>query len=119
MCIIHDSAEYLPPNQLAMQLTFRDVWLDYFFSCQHLITRLKSGDMLTINEERDGCLNSAGQTVIKFSKQFVNRIETMKNNDYEPQTARVRFIVYWQKEDCEREIMIVLPELYFTKVQNK
>jgi len=119
MCIVHDSAEYLPPNQLVMQLTFRDVWLDYFFSCQHLIARLKSGDKLTINEEGDGCLNSAGQTVIKFSKQFVNRIGAMKINHYEPQTARVRFIVYWQKEECEHEIMIVLPELYFTRVQNK
>ncbi len=116
MYIVHDTAEYLPPNQLAMQLGYKDVWLDYFFSCQHLIARLNSGDMLTINEEGDGCLNSAGQTVIKFSRQFVNRIETTKLNHYEPQTARVRFIVYWQKEDCEHEVLIVLPELYFTRV---
>jgi hypothetical protein len=29
--------------------------------------------------------------------------------------AKVNFIIYWQKEDFENEILVVLPELKFKK----
>ena len=32
-----------PPAHLAMQLTYRDVWLDFFISRQNLISQLTSG----------------------------------------------------------------------------
>ena len=48
--IINDSEAYLPPSQLAMQLTYKDVWLDYFISCQRLISQLNSGDVLAVKE---------------------------------------------------------------------
>lgn len=59
-----------------------------------------------------------GQPVLKFSKQFIGQIETMGQKNYKPKTARVRFIVYWLKEDSEKEIKIVLPEVYFEKENN-
>ncbi len=34
---------------------------------------------------------------------------------YMPKTAKIRFIVYWQKEGSEYEVRIVLPELYFER----
>ena len=115
--VINDTAEYLPPQQLAMQLGYKDVWLDYFLSNQPLIARLNSGDMLTVNEEGAGCLNAAGQTVLRFSKQYISQLEAMKQNNYVPQTAQIKYIVYWQKEDSEYEVRIVLPELCFKRVQ--
>ena len=77
---VFDRKIYLPPRQLAMQLTFKDVWLDYFFSCRHLVRQLNSGDELII----DGgvCRNSKGQVILKFSKQFINQIESMKQKSY-------------------------------------
>jgi len=33
-------------------------------------------------------------------------------------TARIRFIVYWKKENAEQEIRIVLPELHFEKTSD-
>ena len=62
--LISDREEHLPPQQLAMHLSFKDVWLDYFINRQHLISQLTSGDSLTING--DECTNAKGQSVLKF-----------------------------------------------------
>lgn len=101
------------PNEIAMHLTYKDVWLDYFINKQYAISPLISGDVLVLNGNE--CLNSKGQSVLKFSQQFIRQIENMKEKNYELKSARVNFIVYWQKEGEEQEIKIVLPELYFEK----
>lgn len=110
---VEDMEEYLPPYQLSMHLTFKDVWLDYFITRQHLVSQLISGDTLTING--DECTNTKGQSVLKFSKQFLNTIESVKQKDYHLKQAKVNFIVYWLKEDAEQEVKVILPELYFEK----
>lgn len=110
---VEDREIYLPPNELAMNLTFKDFWLDYFINKQHLVSQLTSGDALTLNG--DECMNSKGQSVLKFSQQFVKQIETMKEINYELKSAKVNFIVYWLKEDTEQEVKIILPILYFER----
>jgi len=110
---VEDRETYLPPSELAMHLSFKDVWLDYFTTRQHLVSQLTSGDVLTINN--DECTNTKGQSVLKFSKQFLNTIETQKKKGYHLKHAKVNFIVYWKKEDTEREVKIILPELYFER----
>jgi ATP-dependent DNA helicase RecQ len=114
---VHDKEIYLPPNELAMHLTYKDVWLDYFINKQHLLSQFISGDYLTLNG--DECLNSKGQSVLKFSKQFVRQIENMKEKNYEMKSAKVNFIVYWLKEGAEREVKVILPELYFERKNNE
>jgi ATP-dependent DNA helicase RecQ len=60
-------------------------------------------------------LNPKGKSVLKFSLQFVNQMEAMRQRNYELKTAKVNFIVYWLKEGAEQEVKIILPELYFEK----
>lgn len=110
---VYDSRVYLPPSQLAMQLTHKDIVLDFFLSRQNLIAQLNSGDELIVDD--NCCKNLKGQDVIIFSKQFKGKIEEMKQKNYVPKRAKVRYIVYWQKEGLEFEIRIVLPELYFER----
>jgi len=110
---VEDKEIYLPPNEIAMHLTFKDVWLDYFINKQHLISQFTSGDALILNEYE--CLNSKGQSVLKFSQQFVRQIETMKERNYELKSAKVNYVVYWLKEGAEQEVKIILPELYFER----
>lgn len=110
-----DKEIYLPPNEIAMYLTFKDVWLDYFINRQHLVSQLISGDALTLRG--DDCLNLKGQSVLKFSHQFVRQIKSMKERKYELRSAKVNFIVYWLKEGTEQEVKIILPELYFEKIK--
>ncbi len=110
---IEDSRMYQSPCQLAMQLTFKDVWLDFFFSSQNFISQLNSGDVLEV--DKDCCRNSKGQVVLRFSKQLISQIEAIKQRHYVPKTAKIRFIIYWKKEHQEYEIRIILPELYFER----
>lgn len=110
---IENTENHLPPNELAMHLSLKDVWLDYFITRQNVISELKSGDILTLNG--DECLDAKGRSVLKFAKLFVRQIESMKAKKYVLKSAKVNFIVYWKKEDAEQEVKIVLPELYFER----
>jgi ATP-dependent DNA helicase RecQ len=66
-----------------------------------------------LNISADGCTNINGQSVIRFSKQFLDTIETLQKNGFQLKLATVNFIVYWKKEDADHETKIVLPELLF------
>lgn len=114
---VEDNQQYLPSKELAMHLTYKDIWLDYFIKRQNIISQLCSGDVLTLNQ--DGCLNSNGQSVLKFSQHFLRQIERLKGKNYQLKSAKVNFIVYWLKEGTENEVKIVLPELYFEKQENE
>lgn len=108
-----DRKTYLPPNQMAMHLSFKDVWLDYFMSRQQLIDEFISGDVLKVNG--DGCPNVNGKSVLKFSKQFLATIASRQQEGYQLKGAKVNFIVHWKKPDEEIELKIILPELYFER----
>lgn len=110
---IEDHGIHLPPDELAIHLTHRDIVLDFFLSRQPLISKLTSGDALTMNG--DMYLNHNGRPVLKFSQRFVDQIESMKASGYELKQAKVGFIVYWLKEGAEQEVQIVLPELCFER----
>jgi len=110
---IEDREVYLPPSIIVMQLTYKDIWLDYFINRQQVVSLLTSGELLILNG--DECLNSKGQSILKFSKQFIIQIQSMKLKNYELKGVKVNFIVYWLKEGAEREVKIVLPELSFER----
>ncbi|MCW4468319.1 RecQ family ATP-dependent DNA helicase [Flavobacterium sp. MFBS3-15] len=110
---LDDHTHYPAPGKIAVHTTLKDVWLDYFNNKQHLISQLVSGDELGINGYE--CLNSDGQSVMKFSKDFIAKIDEMKSRDYELKHVKVNFIVYWLKEGAPQEIKIILPELYFER----
>ncbi|MGN6401726.1 MAG: hypothetical protein ACTHMD_14820 [Flavisolibacter sp.] len=88
--------------------------MDYFITRQYLVSQLTSGDALTING--DECRTTRGQSVLKFSRQFLTTIETQKQKGYHLKQAKVNFIAYWLKEDTGQEVKIVLPELYFDRI---
>jgi ATP-dependent DNA helicase RecQ len=96
-----------------MNLSLKDVWLDYFITRQHLVSQIISGDTLMING--DECTNDKGKSILKFSKQYLKTIESLKQKGFHLIKAKVNFIVYWKKEDTEQETKIILPELYFER----
>ncbi|NLM26968.1 MAG: RecQ family ATP-dependent DNA helicase [Clostridiaceae bacterium] len=111
---VNDDNVYLPPCQLALQLSHKDVHLDFFMSCQHEITKLFSGDELAVNGEY--CFNAEGHAVLRFSKQGINKIMSVIEKNYMLKSAKISFIVYWKKENTDNEIQIILPELYFERL---
>lgn len=110
---IENNESYLPPAEMVMHLTHKDVVLDYFIYKQSAISKLVSGDNLSINGHE--FLNVNGQLVLRFSQRCRTEIEGMKQRGYELKGAKVNYLLYWKKEDAEQEIQIILPELYFQK----
>lgn len=110
---IYNNEKLFPPNQLVIQLNHKDIWLDYFISKQHQISRMKSGDELIVCESR--CLDKKRGSVLTFSKSFSDKLKKFRQAGYTPDRAVVNYIVYWQKEDSKQEIRIILPELYLKK----
>ncbi|MFZ2288039.1 MAG: RecQ family ATP-dependent DNA helicase [Bacteroidales bacterium] len=108
-----DREIHSPAGEMAMQPGFRDVWLDYFISRQHLVNKLTGGDSLIVNGEE--CLNPEGQSVLKFSQQFVKQLAELIGKGYDLKSAKVNFIVHWTKEETGQEVKIILPELSFER----
>lgn len=102
-----------PPQMLVMQLGFTDVWLDYFEGRRSLVKQLMAGQKLTLQGEEG--LAHQGQTILKFSKQFKEKVTAQKEGGYHLKSAKVNLMVYWQKEGASQEVLVVLPEVYFEK----
>ncbi|MDP5200883.1 RecQ family ATP-dependent DNA helicase [Flavobacterium sp. DG2-3] len=113
---IDDNEVHTAPDKIAVHTTLKDIWLDYFIDRQNLVSQLMSGDKLHVSGNE--CLNSNGQSVLKFSKQFIIKIEEMKAKNYELKSANVNFILFWFKEETSQEFKIILPELYFEVITN-
>lgn len=72
-----------------------------------------SGDILTFTNE--GCSNSNGDLVLKFSGKFIETLKTQEGNGYKLTEAKANFILFWKKPDEEQEFRIILPELLFER----
>lgn len=110
---IENRETHQPPQELAMHLTHRDVWLSYFENNQNQISKLINGDDLIIAE--DGCFDKERRSILKYSRHFAEQIENKKKNNYRLKSAKVNFILYWKNEELDKEVKIVLPELFFER----
>jgi ATP-dependent DNA helicase RecQ len=108
-----DEKNYGPPDKLSMQLSFSDVFLGYFENRQNQINRLVPGDNLIISS--NGCTNSNGDVVLKFSKKFQETIVQLEHLGYHLKNVKVNFIILWKDPEKEKEFKIILPELCFER----
>lgn len=113
---IRDTTSYPSPNEIALQLTHKDVVLDFFKDKKHEILRLRSGMQLAVNgnyliADIDGKTFRAA----KFAKKFVRDLEGFKAKGYSPTGAEVRFIVAWKGENDERECAVLLADVFLCK----
>jgi ATP-dependent DNA helicase RecQ len=113
---IENNNIFQPPSSLALHLSHKDLYLGYFEFIQKRINALTSGDSIAISEE--GCKNEKGELVLKFSRNFLDKLAEIKTNGFELREAKVNFIVHWKAEDKEQEIKIILPELQLEKLIN-
>jgi ATP-dependent DNA helicase RecQ len=109
-----DPGSYPPPDELAMQLGYRDVVLNHFKDRQELISQLVSGQALALQGRQ--FLMVGEQDVLKFSRQCLGMLEDRRKNGYELKSGRVNFVVFWQGVDADEEIKIILPEIYLERV---
>jgi ATP-dependent DNA helicase RecQ len=110
---ISDDIQYKPSNLLVMHLSHKDIWLDYFISKQDIISNLKCGDRLMVNNS--GCFDKNRNCIVKFSKSYREKIIEYENKGYKMSESKINYMIYWRKEELEDEILIILPELKFRK----
>ncbi len=110
-----DLTNYASQNTVVLQLTHKDIWLDFFNNNyrQKIISKLRGGDSLIVKE--NSCYNSGNQELLRFSKLFISTLDDLKKRGYKVQSATVNFILLWQKEGVEKALKIVLPEIYLEK----
>ena len=112
---ITDTAEYPNPGEIMMELGYRDVILDYFKGRQRVITNLRSGDPLLLDEDYLTTKGAGPVRVAKFSAACRDKIADLKTKGYSVQRAEVRFVLWWKGKEDEEETAIILPDLYLSK----
>jgi ATP-dependent DNA helicase RecQ len=113
--IVDDNETYLTPTELVMHLTHKDVNLGYFEFVQHRMENLVAGDLLVKVDK--GYANINDELVLKFSKKFIETIVEQEKRGFLLDEVKVGFLVYWKNEDSDKEVKIILPELYFKKIE--
>ena len=108
-----DSKQYAMPEEIVLQLSHKDVHLDFFKKLKQEILALRSGDLLTYS---DAMLYSAstGKPVAKLSSKMQKALAEWEGKGYKVKAASVRFIVAWRPKDMpkdEPETAVLLADL--------
>jgi ATP-dependent DNA helicase RecQ len=111
-----DSAYYREPDEIMLQLTYKDAVLDYFKNRKTDILKLRSGAELRLDGEyMTADVNGRAARVLKLSKAGALRIGEQRRKGYEPYRAEIRFIVAWKGENDCSESAVILADLYLKK----
>ena len=107
-----DTNQYAMPQEIKLQLTHKDVYLDFFKERKQEVLSLKGGDPLIY---QDFILYDTGRRpVAKLSAKMQQTLLYWKGKGYEVKSASVRFIVAWKPKDAPKEgqeIAVLLADL--------
>ena len=114
----YNRIQYEKPTELILQLSMKDVYLDFFEGRKRQILQLRSGDPLTIREDGlyAGGLRDSFKAVV-LSKNMRTELGRLMAVGYQLDHAEIRFILAWkskEKPDGD-ELAVILPVLYLTQ----
>lgn len=112
---VQDTTAYAPTEEIISQLSHGDVVLSFFKGKQRQMLRLYSGMKLAVDTKG---LYRDGQKVVCFSRKYVGKMAKLKAKGYEPDSAKIRFVVAWKGRDDTQESVILLPDIYYKKVRS-
>lgn len=109
-----DDNQYPMPEEIVLQLSHRDVHLDYFKDLKHDILKLRAGDQLFY---KDYYLyqTKEGKPVVRLSQKMQSRLLELNEKGYNVKSASVRFVVAWKAKDApkdEAESAVLLADLF-------
>lgn len=111
-----DEEQYPEPQEITLQLTHKDVVLDFFKGKKEIILKLHSGMPLSIKDEfLYAELDGRTVKVAKMSKARMLELEKLLAKGYRPCDGEVRFVVAWKGESDKEETAVLLPNLHFKK----
>lgn len=113
-----DKHQYPMPEEVVLQLSHKDVYLDFFKNRKMDILSLRGGDSLTY---KDYFLfeTSNNKPVARLSSTMQTALSDWKEKGYEVKSASVRFIVAWKPKDSpkgEAETAVLLADLILYRV---
>ena len=111
-----DLHTYPKPSELILQLSHKDVYLDFFKDKKALILKLKSGMHLAVKGSRlyvqtDGRLTP----VLQFSSKCNESVKQLITSGYVPYDAVIRFICAWKGKEDTIESAVILADIYFRR----
>lgn len=114
-----DQRQYALPEEIVLQLSLKDVYLDFFKDLKREILSLRSGNPLKYKD----CVlyNSQNRAVAKLSANMQKTVSDWKEKGYEVKTASVHFIVAWKPKEAtkdEPETAVLLADLVLNRMQN-
>ncbi len=114
---MQNTQQYGEPEEIGQRLSYTDVFLDFSKDKANLIFQLCSGEEL-FAEDCFLCANTpqGKKRVLRFSKKYREHMNQLKSTGYELQCAKIRFIVAWKGKEDEREVPVILPDLYYKRV---
>ena len=109
---LRDTAAYSAPAEITLQLTHRDVYLDFFKDKKAQILRLQSGSPLQLEQgyliaQLDGKPFRAA----RLSKACAEKLGALREKGYCPIAANVRFVVAWKAKDDTAESAVLLADV--------
>ena len=109
-----DMELYPEPNDIIMQLTHKDVVLDFIKNKKDLILKCRSGEPLYLNGHYlYVTYNSKRYPVVKLSSAARQKLDKLYNKGYQVRSAKIRFIAAWRNKEISdtNEYAVVLPEM--------
>ena len=114
--LIEDPVDYSEPDEITLQLSHRDVVLDFFKGKSETICKLRSGASLHPNGAYlTGKVKGQTVRVVKCSNACIARIDALEKKGYRLCGAAVRFVLAWCGENDDEETTILLPDLHFKR----
>ena len=117
---LSDNNNYPEPMEITIQMTLKDVFLDFFANKKRLIFNLHSGMILDVGSDHlSAVIKGTKYRVLQYSRGFKEKLTKLKEKGYLPHSAIVRFIVAWKNKNYDEELPIVLADISFKKTQQQ
>ena len=100
--LVTDNRQYPMPEEIILQLSHKDVFLDFFKPIKKEVLALRSGDALLL----DDCyflVPTTHRAVAKLSTNTQTVLSAWKEKGYNVRSASVRFVVAWKPKDAPKE----------------
>lgn len=112
-----DVADYPMPDEIVLQMSLKDVYLDFFKPIKKEVLSLRSGYVLSYANYTlfDPKTNMA---VCRLSEKMQNEVAAWEEKAYVAKTAKIRFIVAWKSKKApkdESESAVLLADIVLTK----
>ena len=108
-----DHTLYSVPNDISVQLTHRDVYLDFFKDKKEKILSLRSGQPLWFRD--NGFYSEAGDCLAMLSAKKRNELQEFQRQGFTVYAAEVAFVAAWRGENDTEESAVMLPKIHLRR----